>query len=151
MLSVVKKVSTSSTGRAISSRNFSRVKYPKPLKTKQFGIDILHDSLWNKGMAFNRSERDRLGIRGLIPPAIRTIEIQVQRCMAHIAALPDPVSKNLYLQDLQNRNETLFHRVLIENIEMMAPLIYTPTVGTVCQECKDSKHISQADHILRTF
>ena len=42
-------------------RHFSRVKYPKPLKTKQFGIDILHDSLWNKGMAFNRSERDRLG------------------------------------------------------------------------------------------
>lgn len=134
MLAVV-KIAALPRGATMSSRHFSRVKYPKPLKTKQFGIDILHDSLWNKGMAFNRSERDRLGIRGLLPPAIRTIETQVKRCMAHIAALPDPVTKNLYLQDLQNRNETLFHRVLLENIEIMAPLIYTPTVGTVCQEC----------------
>lgn len=127
----------------ISSRNISLTsrKFPKPLKTKSFGIDILNDSLWNKGMAFSRSERDRLGIRGLLPPAIRSIEVQVKRCMAHIEALPDPVAKNLYLQDLQGRNETLFHRVLLENIEMMAPLIYTPTVGVVCQECKNAKRL----------
>jgi malic enzyme len=87
-------------------------------------------------MAFGHSERDRLGIRGLLPPAVRTIEQQVARCMAHLAELPDPVSQNLYLQDLHNRNETLYHRVLISDIEMMAPLVYTPTVGTVCQDCK---------------
>lgn len=139
MLSTV-RVATSFRAAIVSPRFNSTVKFPKPLKTKSFGIDILHDSLWNKGMAFNRSERDRLGIRGLLPPAIRSIEVQVSRCMAHIEALPDSVSKNLYLQDLQNRNETLFHRVLIENIEMMAPLIYTPTVGTVCQECTWNHH-----------
>lgn len=124
-----------------SCRSFTRVRFPKPLKTKSFGIDIIHDSLWNKGMAFSRSERDRLGLRGLLPPAIRSIDVQVSRCMQHMEALADPVSKNLYLQDLQGRNETLFHRVLLENIEMMAPLIYTPTVGIVCQECKHLKNV----------
>lgn len=146
MLATV-RLTTSPRVTSVAARSFSRIKYPKPLKTKQFGIDILHDSLWNKGMAFNRSERDRLGIRGLLPPAIRSIETQVSRCMAHITALPDPVSQNLYLQDLQNRNETLFHRVLLENIEMMAPLIYTPTVGTVCQECT----LHPSSHVFYMF
>jgi len=108
--------------------------YPKPLVTKQIGIDILHDSLWNKGMAFSHSERDRLGLRGLIPPVMRSIEVQVERCLSHINGIESDINKNLYLQDLQNRNETLFHRVLLDNIEKMAPLIYTPTVGVVCQE-----------------
>jgi hypothetical protein len=110
--------------------------YPKPLVTKQIGIDILHDSLWNKGMAFSHSERDRLGLRGLIPPVLRSIEVQVEQCLSHINNIESDINKNLYLQDLQNRNETLFHRVLLDNIEKMAPLIYTPTVGVVCQECK---------------
>ena len=130
------RIATSAGLSRDSLRFFTRVRFPNPVKTRSFSIDIIHDSLWNKGMAFSRSERDRLGLRGLLPPAIRSIEVQVQRCMQHMEALADPVSKNLYLQDLQGRNETLFHRVLLENIEMMAPLIYTPTVGIVCQECK---------------
>lgn len=151
MLSTVRvKVAKCGCAAVASPRFKSTVKFPKPLKTKSFGMDILHDSLWNKGMAFCRSERDRLGIRGLLPPAIRSIEVQVSRCMAHIEALPDAVSKNLYLQDLQNRNETLFHRVLLENIEMMAPLIYTPTVGTVCQECSSRNHL-QCDSFFSAF
>ena len=109
-------------------------KYPKPLKTKQYGIDILHDPLWNKGMAFSMSERERLGMRGLLPPAIRSLEEQVKRCMTHLRETKDPVLQNIYLQDLHNRNETLYHRVLVEDIEMIAPLVYTPTVGTVCQD-----------------
>ena len=109
-------------------------KYPKPLKTKQYGIDILHDPLWNKGMAFSMSERERLGLRGLLPPKIKTLEQQVTRCMIHLKEIKDPVLQNIYLQDLHNRNETLYHRVLVEDIEMIAPLVYTPTVGTVCQD-----------------
>lgn len=109
-------------------------KYPKPLKTKQYGIDILHDPLWNKGMAFSTSERERLGLRGLLPPSVRTLEQQVKRCMTHLKEIKDPVLQNIYLQDLHNRNETLYHRVLVEDIEMIAPLVYTPTVGTVCQD-----------------
>ena len=54
--------------------------------------------------------------------------------MTHLREIKDPVLQNIYLQDLHNRNETLYHRVLVEDIEMIAPLVYTPTVGTVCQD-----------------
>lgn len=126
-------------------------KWPKPLRTKAYGIgkftsfffesyliffflDILHDPLWNKSMAFTIAERDRLGLRGLLPPSVRSIESQVERVMVHLRKQPDDVAKNLYLQDLHNRNETLYHRVLVEHIGEVAPLVYTPTVGVVCQQ-----------------
>ncbi len=105
--------------RALStnSDDFTTVKeFPKPLNTHKTGIDILHDPLWNKSLAFDMSERDRLGLRGLLPPAVRTKESQVKRTIEHIRRLPDDISKNLYLQDLHNRNETLYHRVLIEYV-----------------------------------
>lgn len=108
--------------------------WPKPLRPKSHGIDLLHDPLWNKGTAFDAKERDRLGIRGLLPPAVRTIEEQLSRVLAHIRKEPDDVAKNIYLQDLHNRNETLYHRILVDYIDEMAPLIYTPTVGKVCQQ-----------------
>ena len=103
----------------------------KPLKTNQFGIDVLHDPLWNKGTGFNYAERDRLGLRGLVPPAYRTIEEQAARVLKHIENEPSDEKKNMYLQSLHNRNETLYFRVLVENIDKMAPLVYTPTVGMV--------------------
>jgi len=108
--------------------------YPRPLKTHKSGIDILHDALWNKSLAFDTTERDRLGLRGLLPPAVRTLDDQVQRAIGHIRKQPDDVSKNLYLQDLHSRNETMYHRILVEYIEEIAPLVYTPTVGIVCQQ-----------------
>lgn len=85
-------------------------------------------------MAFTFSERDRLGLRGLLPPITRSIENQMGRVVAAIRSQPNDVSKNLYLENLHDRNETLFHRVISDHIEEMAPLIYTPTVGQVCQE-----------------
>ncbi len=91
-------------------------KYPRPLRTKKYGIDVLKDSLWNKSLAFDLSERDRLGIRGLVPPAIRTIESQVERILGHLRSQVDDVAKNLYLQDLHNRNETLYHRLLVDHV-----------------------------------
>jgi hypothetical protein len=91
-------------------------KHPRPLNPKKHGIEILHDPLWNKSTAFDYSERDRLGLRGLIPPVIRSLESQVLRIITRIRELPDNVSKNLYLQDLHSRNETLYHRVLIEYV-----------------------------------
>lgn len=97
-------------------------------------MDVLHDPLWNKGMAFQLEERDRLGLRGLLPPAVKTLPMQVERVLQHLKSLPDDVQKNLYLQDLHGRNETLYHRVLTDHIETIAPLVYTPTVGVVCQE-----------------
>lgn len=121
--------------RSFSGRHTGKeVKFPRPLRTKKRGIDIIHDPLWNKSLAFDFSERDRLGLRGLLPPTIRSLESQVAHNIKLLRALPDDVSKNLYLQDLHNRNETLYHRIVIDYIEEIAPLVYTPTVGTVCQQ-----------------
>mmetsp|Transcript_85591 Transcript_85591/g.228201 ORF Transcript_85591/g.228201 Transcript_85591/m.228201 type:complete len:600 (+) Transcript_85591:54-1853(+) len=108
--------------------------FPRAFRTRQFGVDVLHEPLFNKGTAFNNFERDRLGIRGLLPPAVKTIEEQRARVMRQLETEPDNESKNMYLQDLQSRNETLYFNVLVNNIEKMAPLVYTPTVGTVCEK-----------------
>ena len=109
----------------------------KPLKTKQKGVDILHDPLWNKGMAMDYPERDRLNLRGLVPPRVKSLEEQAVRVMAQINDFPDDlegsVEANKFLQELHSRNETLYHRVLCDNIEVLAPLVYTPTVGHVCE------------------
>jgi len=67
-------------------------------------------------MAFDMSERDRLGLRGLVPPNVQTIKAQVARSIEHIRSLPDDIGKNLYLQELHNTNETLYHRLLIEHV-----------------------------------
>jgi hypothetical protein len=115
-------------------RNESGMRHMRPLVTPEYGVEILHDPLWNKGTAFTMEERDRLGLRGLLPPQVRTIEEQVARIQNHLAKEPTPEDKNMYLQDLANRNETLYYRTLVENIEEMAPLVYTPTVGVVCQQ-----------------
>ena len=107
----------------------------KPLKTKQHGVGILHDPLWNKGMAMSVPERDRHNLRGLLPPIVKTLEQQKDRIMKQLRNYGDDnVRKNMYLQDLHNRNETLYHRVLVDHIEEVAPLVYTPTVGHVCQQ-----------------
>jgi len=116
------------------SRHESGSRHMRPLMTPQFGKDILHDPLWNKGTAFTMVERDMLGLRGLVPPSVRTIEEQLLRVKAHLSREPTDEHKNLYLQDLANRNETLYYRTLVDDIETMAPLVYTPTVGLVCQQ-----------------
>lgn len=108
-------------------------KYPRPLNTKKRGIDILKDSLWNKSLAFSYSERDRLGLRGLIPPGVRTIEDQVQRVLGHLRSETSDVKKNLYLQDLHNRNETLYHRLLVDHVRITSlfhiVLIHRDSIG----------------------
>ena len=76
----------------------------------------MHDPLWNKGMAMDYPERDRLNLRGLVPPRVKTLEEQAERAMLHLRAYGDDnVSKNMYLQELHNRNETLYHYVLAAN------------------------------------
>lgn len=136
-----------SNGNSSSSDEISF--YPRPLKTKKSGIDILHDPLWNKGLAFDRSERDRLGLRGLLPPIVQKIDTQVDYVMNHLRRLQGPVEKNLYLQDLHDRNETVFYRVLVDHIEEMAPLVYTPTVGTVCEQFGDQYRTERGMYFSR--
>jgi malate dehydrogenase (oxaloacetate-decarboxylating)(NADP+) len=98
------------------------------------GVELLHAPLLNKGTAFSEAERDALGLRGLLPPRIFTQEEQLVRVLENIRKKNSPLEKYIYLVGLQDRNTTLFYRTVIENLEEMMPLIYTPTVGQACQE-----------------
>lgn len=97
------------------------------------GAELLHDPWYNKGMAFPQRERDRLGLRGLLPPRQMPIDSQVQRFRHAFDARKDPLQKWKQLRSLLERNETLYYKIVTENIEEMAPIIYTPTVGEACK------------------
>jgi malate dehydrogenase (oxaloacetate-decarboxylating)(NADP+) len=97
------------------------------------GVEILRDPLLNKGTAFTERERDALGLRGLLPPHVLTQDEQAERILEHLRRLPDDLEKYVALAALHDRNESLFFRVVCDNIDEMQPLIYTPTVGLACQ------------------
>ena len=96
------------------------------------GAALLADPLLNKGTAFTDPERDKLGLRGLLPPRVFTLEEQVHRSLGAVRRKQDAIEKYIYLTNLQNRNEVLFYRLVVDYIEEMVPLIYTPTVGEAC-------------------
>jgi malate dehydrogenase (oxaloacetate-decarboxylating)(NADP+) len=98
------------------------------------GVKILHDPVRNKGTAYTDAERDYLNLRGLLPPRVHSMAEQELRVLSNIRAKPTDLERYLYLVALQDRNETLFYRVVMNNIEEMMPIIYTPTVGQACQE-----------------
>jgi len=98
------------------------------------GVRILHDPLRNKGTAFTAAERRKLKLHGLLPPRVTTLEQQELRILTNLRACPTNVDRYLYLIGLQDRNETLFYRVVTRHIEEIMPLIYTPTVGEACQK-----------------
>ena len=98
------------------------------------GVKILHDPVRNKGTAYTEAERDYLNLRGLLPPRVHTPSDQELRVLNNIREKPTDLERYLYLVALQDRNETLFYRVVMNHIEEMMPIIYTPTVGKACQE-----------------
>ncbi|XP_039139780.1 LOW QUALITY PROTEIN: NAD-dependent malic enzyme 59 kDa isoform, mitochondrial [Dioscorea cayenensis subsp. rotundata] len=124
------------------SRRFSAA-IPGPCIVHKRGTDILHDPWFNKDTAFPVTERDRLGLRGLLPPRVISFEQQYDRFMDSYRSLEHntkgeregivALAKWRILNRLHDRNETLYYRVLIDNIKEFAPIIYTPTVGLVCQ------------------
>ena len=97
------------------------------------GVQLLQDPTLNKGTAFTEQERDRLQIRGLLPPRILTQEQQVAKVLESFHAEPNDLAKYTYLVSLHDRNEQLFYRVVIDHVDEMMPIIYTPTVGRACQ------------------
>jgi len=98
------------------------------------GVEWLHNPIFNKGTAFTDAERDKLGLRGLLPPHVQTMEQQTQRVLANFRNKPSDLERYIQLVALQDRNETLFYRIVMDNLEEMMPIIYTPTVGKACQE-----------------
>jgi malate dehydrogenase (oxaloacetate-decarboxylating)(NADP+) len=109
---------------------------PSPL----VGRNLLRDPHLNEGSAFSATERQRLGIEGLLPPVADTLEIQLSRVHVQLSYLDNDLQKYLFLSDLQSRNETLYYAVLMSDPATFMPLVYTPTVGEACQKF---------DHILR--
>ena len=97
------------------------------------GVDLLHDPKLNKGTAFTEEERDKLALRGLLPPRIFTGKEQSKRVLENFHNKTDDLEKYIYMVALQDRNETLFYRTVIDNIEEIMPIIYTPVVGKACQ------------------
>jgi malate dehydrogenase (oxaloacetate-decarboxylating)(NADP+) len=97
------------------------------------GADLLRDPALNKGTAFTAAEREALGLRGLLPPSICTMEEQIVRVLENLRRKESPLEKYIFLRALQGRNETLFYRVLGEHLEELMPVVYTPTVGEACQ------------------
>jgi malate dehydrogenase (oxaloacetate-decarboxylating)(NADP+) len=98
------------------------------------GVKILHDPIRNKGTAFTEADREALHLTGLLPPRVHSPAEQELRVLGNIRSKPTDLARYLYLISLQDRNEILFYRVVMNNIEEMMPLIYTPTVGQACQE-----------------
>jgi len=98
------------------------------------GVDLLHESSLNKGTAFTEEEREALGLEGLLPSYVNSLETQVIRVMENFHKKPNDLEKYIYLMSLLDRNETLFYRVVMDKIEEMMPIVYTPTVGRACQE-----------------
>jgi malate dehydrogenase (oxaloacetate-decarboxylating) len=90
---------------------------------------LVETPLFNKGSAFTEMERDQLDLYGILPPHVSTIEVQLRRAYENYGKKPNAVEKYIYLLSLLDRNETLFYRLVLEHLEEMLPIVYTPTVG----------------------
>ena len=102
------------------------------------GHDLLHNSATNKSTAFSLEEREKFGLRGLLPFSVSNQDTHQKRALGNLRRKVYDIEKYIFLSGLQDRNEKLFYRMVIDNIEEIMPLIYTPTVG---QACKEFAHI----------
>src|SRR6266481_5537818 len=107
-----------------------RVKVPAGLG----GMDLLDTPIWNKGTAFDDDERATFGLHGLLPPSVESLEQQVGRAYEAFSSKKTDLERHIYLRQLQDSNETLFYRLMLDHVEEMMPIVYTPTVGLACQQ-----------------
>lgn len=105
-----------------------------PERRVKRGADLLHDPVLNKGTAFTHEERDALGLRGLLPPRVMTQDEQLARILPGVRSKPTPLDQYAYLVGLHDRNVTLFYRLVMDHLEELMPVLYTPTVGQACED-----------------
>jgi len=105
-----------------------------PTATSLTGTHLIDTPLLNKGTAFSEQERHLLLLEGLLPPHYETLDEQVVRCYEAFSGQPTDLEKHVYLRSLQDTNETLFYRLMLDHITEMMPIVYTPIVGLACQK-----------------
>jgi malate dehydrogenase (oxaloacetate-decarboxylating) len=93
------------------------------------GMDLLDTPALNKGTAFTQEERTEFGLKGLLPPHVETLDEQAVRAYEAFQKKDNDLERHIYLRALQDTNEVLFYRLLVDHIEEMTPLVYTPTVA----------------------
>jgi malate dehydrogenase (oxaloacetate-decarboxylating) len=108
---------------------FARTPEGPVLRVRARGTSVLATPMLNRGTAFTPEERRALGLVGLLPEGVSTIDGQVRRVYAQFRRQPEALAKNVYLANLRDRNEVLFYRLLSEHLAEMLPIVYTPTVG----------------------
>jgi len=108
--------------------------FKRPLYIPFAGPALLETSLLNKGSAFSSDERDSFNLTGLLPYTIETIEEQSLRAYQQLCSFSSDLDKHIYLRNIQDTNETLYHHLIEQHIEEVMPLIYTPTVGQACEK-----------------
>jgi malate dehydrogenase (oxaloacetate-decarboxylating) len=103
-------------------------------ETNAEGQEVQRHPMLNKGTAFDSEERSAFGIEGYLPPAVSSLELQLERCRGAYAAKTTDLERYIYLRSLQDRNEVLFFALLGRHLEEMMRIVYTPTVGLACQQ-----------------
>ena len=96
------------------------------------GLQVLLDRALNKGTAFSADERSDLHLEGLLPAAVDTLDLQVERALDHLAAKPTDLEQYIYLQELCDRNSTLFYALLMSDPARFIPIVYDPTIADAC-------------------
>ena len=116
-------------------------------KMEKKGIDILREPRINKSTAFSLEEKETFGLRGLLPYAVTTQQLQKQRVIENIRIKDTDLERYIFLSALQERNERLFYMIIMENLPELMPIIYTPTVGEACQKFSNIFRIAKGFYI----